>query len=317
MRSVRRRIRQLRLGFVGPLLTLALLFEFPVSARAYGTVTRSLDEALELDAGASCLDRQRLLANLELWLGHVPLQGVLRILVTGDASDKQRVTYEIRHVDRVERREFQPAPASCDDLHTLLGMSLALVLEKERMQQTWLLPPPPPQELTLWSAQFSLSHSLLLDSAYGLQLGADIGLTSLLHLRVEVLGQLARNNTIPNSKGTFDLWFPAAAFEVCAGAQLYPSMRFALCSGALLGAIIGHGLHGYAPNNTVAGAWLGWRTGVRFDVLLGLHWLIDVDVVSRIYSPAIVVESQYGLTPERHEPGSTGVALSIGPALSF
>jgi hypothetical protein len=182
------------------------------------------------------------------------------------------------------------------------------------MQQTWLVMPPLQRAPLLWSAQLSAAQGVLFDVSFGIQLGADIGITSLLHLRVDVLAQFALNNTILGSRGRFDLQLTAGAFEVCAGGQPQPGMRLALCSGLVAGAVIAHG-HGYAQNYTDAGAWLAWRSGVRFELLLGLPWLIDLDVVSRIYSPAIEADTPHGSA--RREPTMAGLALSVGPALSF
>jgi hypothetical protein len=273
-----------------------------------------LDAALELRAGATCLDKERVLAHIKMWLSHEPMTSALRIRVVGDAKDRQRVSYEIQRDGRVGRREFHPAPSSCDDLHAILGLMIALALDSERLQQTWLAQEPPRQLPVLLTTQLSASQGMLLDFALGLQLGVDIGLSPLLHLRGEVLAQLAWDNKIAGSRGSFDLWLPAAAFAVCAGGQAQPRLRLALCSGFVAGAVIAKG-SGYSPNYTEVGASLAWRSGVRFELDLGLRWLVDLEVVSRIYYPAFQADSRDGAL--RREPNVAGLALSIGPALTF
>jgi hypothetical protein len=283
----------------------------PGVAQGTTPVTRSLAETIDVRPGATCLDKTRLLAHVKMWLSDPHISEGLRIRVTGDAKDRSHVAYDIEAAGQSGHREFRPAPTSCDDLHALLGLTIALALESPRMARDWL-PRPAPKQPIVAAIQASTSFGVLVDAALGLQAGADVPLAPSLQLRLDVLSMFAWDNTISDSRGRFDALLGAAAGAVCAGGWPDQHLRLSVCVGLVAGAVTAWG-HGYAPNDSSLGPWVAARSGVRFEVVLGLRWILDLDVISRLYSPAFRATSSGGEL--RREPGSTGLALSLGPSI--
>jgi hypothetical protein len=64
------------------------------------------------------------------------------------------------------------------------------------------------------------------------------------------------------------------------------------------------------------GLWLSIRSGVRLEARLGILWVLDVEVFSRILAPSFNARRS-SAEPLSRPSDPTGVAVSLGPALSF
>jgi hypothetical protein len=275
--------------------------------------TRSLTEVLTLEPGASCLERERLIAHVKMWLGGDRVDASVQIQVHGDPVDRQKLWFELARGGQSSRRSFEPAPDSCDDAHAVMGLSIALALDAERLRDT-VAPQPAVPRLKLLSAQAAFAFDLLPDASLGGALGGELGLLPWLSARADVLVQYSWADTISGSSGHFDSLWAGGSLQVCAGGRADPRLRIALCVGLASGAVHAWGTD-YAPSSSETGLWLGVRSGLRFDLELGIDWLLDVDVMSAIVAPAFT--AQRGANELTRQSSSTAFMVSLGPALKF
>jgi hypothetical protein len=274
---------------------------------------RSLQQVLTLRAGASCLERDRLLAHVKMWLGGDRVDAAVRVRVQGDPADRRKLWFELERGGQSTRRSFDSAPDSCDDTHAVLGLSIAMAIDAERLRDT-LAPQPAPPRLRLLSLQPSLAYDVLPDVSLGVLLGGELGLLPWLGLRADALAHYSWDDTISGSTGHFDALLAGGSLQVCTGGRPDPKLRIALCVGMASGALHAWGTD-YAPSHAETGLWLGVRSGLRFHLTLGIDWLLDVDVMSAIVSPAFTADR--GATELARQPSSTGFMVSLGPALSL
>jgi hypothetical protein len=91
---------------------------------------RSLDEAVIIDPGLTCLDRATLLADLASWRDSPRVDLRVGIHVYGSTDDADTVTFEVRVRDEVVvERSFSPAPSKCADLHAVVALAIAIALD--------------------------------------------------------------------------------------------------------------------------------------------------------------------------------------------
>jgi len=274
---------------------------------------RVLAQVLTLEPGASCLERDRLLAHVKMWLGGERVDAGVRVRVHGDPADRRKLWFELERDGQSTRRSFDAAPDSCDDTHAVLGLSIAMAIDAERLRET-LAPLPAPPRLRLLSLQPSLAYDVLPDVSLGVLLGGELGLLPWFGLRADALVHYSWDDTISGSTGHFDALLAGGSLQACTGGRPDPTLRIALCVGLASGALHAWGTD-YAPSNAETGLWLGVRSGLRFHLTLGIDWLLDVDVMSAIVSPAFTADR--GATELARQPSSTGFMVSLGPALSL
>jgi hypothetical protein len=270
-------------------------------------------EHIRLVRGASCLDKERLVAHVNMWLEAGPPSDDVRVDVIGDTTNPQLIAFDIRRGARVRHRSFRAAPKSCDDLHAVLGLAIALAIDAERLQQLWLAPP---EFERRWLGELLLSGAsgVPLDAALGGQIGLEIAWTPWLYTRFELLTLVSRDNAISGSSGRFDTLIAAGSLQVCAGGEIDPRLRLAICAGGAAGMLHAWGT-GYAPNDASTGAWLGTRAGVRFELKFAMPWLLDVEVVSNALAPSFYARGQRGELTRRSN--ASGLMLSVGPGWVF
>ncbi|MEY4576799.1 MAG: hypothetical protein RL701_1502, partial [Pseudomonadota bacterium] len=109
---------------------------------------------LSLDPGATCLERDRLVARVVRWReqSDIDANSSLRVEVRGDARDPTRIFFfvELRGAEHTERTErvIEQAPSDCDQLHSAVALSIALALDASLSaahRHANILEDPPPQ----------------------------------------------------------------------------------------------------------------------------------------------------------------------------
>jgi len=276
---------------------------------------QSLSDAIQLQRGASCLEKARLVAHVKMWLNESRVSSELRVHVIGDTSNPLAIVFDIERGARVRRRAFQSAPKSCDDVHAVVGLAIALAIDAERMHLHWLEERPAFVPRWLGAVAFGASQGLPLDLAVGMQVGMEVSWSTWLSTRADLLTQFAWGNAISGTAGHFDTLLLAASLQLCAGGRPDPRLRLAVCTGAAAGALHAWGT-GYAPNDSNTGVWLAARNGVRFEAQLGVTWVLDIDLVSALSSPSFSAGASRG--GEQVRPASSSAfMLSLGPALVF
>jgi hypothetical protein len=286
----------------------------PLSSQSTTESEWTLAEAVALDPGASCLDRTRLIAHVKMWLGGDRVDRKTRVRVHGDAVDRRKLWFEIARGKEQSRRAFEPAPESCDDVHAVMGLAIALAIDAERLQQALLPKAPELPKLRLVSLHASAAYDVLPDDSFGVGLGGELSLLSWLGVRADAFVQHSWHDTILGSRRHFAAALAAGSLSLCTGGRPDPHVRLALCTGLSLGAVHAWGTD-YVPSRSDTGVWIAVRSGARIHATLGIDWLLDAEVFSAIESPA------FSATRENAElvrpPSSTGFMLSLGPALLF
>ena len=157
---------------------------------------QSLSDAIQLQRRASCLEKARLVAHVKMWLNENSVSSELRVRVIGDTSNPLAIVFDIERGARVRRRAFQSAPKSCDDVHAVVGLAIALAIDAERMHLHWLDDHPP--FVPRWLGAFGLgaSHGLPLDLALGTQVGMEVSWSTWLSTRADLLTQFSWGNAI-------------------------------------------------------------------------------------------------------------------------
>lgn len=284
---------------------------------------RALDNAIQVEQGATCLEQTRIVGHVRMWLGrHVDVTD-LKVTLTGDRSLATALTIEIRRGEHRRTRVFGDAPVDCDELHAVVGLAVALAIDATALASVLSLPKdrghasqdqasPPVLRL---AGLASLGSDVLPGISLGLKLDAELALMAWLGARLEVFAHHSRDNTIAGSRGRFDSSLLAGALQLCAGGQLEPNLRLSLCSGPALGALRVDG-RGYSPSHSSTGLWLAVQSGVRIELLLGLRWALDLNVISAVITPHFEATRSDGSLLSR-APSATGFVVNFGPAFDF
>jgi hypothetical protein len=250
-----------------------------------------------------------------MWLGKDLVSRGVVVHVHGDPHHTHALVFDIVNDGVSRHRSFDPSPESCDDAHAVVGLAIALAIDAERTQQLLQDAQPPAERLRHFSLSAASSYDVLPGAALGVQLGSELGLAPWLGVRTELLSHYSWQNTIAGSRGRFDALLLAAAVRVCAGGHPDARLRLALCVGPASGAVHAWG-SGYAPSSAATGFWLAIVSGVRIEALLGLRFVLDLDVISAVYAPSFSAQQSRGGELTRRA-DATGFALSLGPAFAF
>ncbi len=287
------------------------------AAHAQASVPQhALQTAISVEPGASCLQQPRLVDHIATWLGRTQIRADVRVVVRGDASDPRRISFDLIQDARSRTRVFDSSPEICGDMHAVVGLAIALAIDAEAMNHvTPTMGEPTAPRRMLLTVQASLAYEVLPELSLGGQIGTEVELLSWLSLRIDAFVQHSRRDTLAGSNGTFDATLFAGAIAACTGGRVDPHLRLSLCSGLAGGGIYGQG-DGFAPNRSDTGPWLSVRSGVRFEIMLGVPWLLDLDVVSALVSPTFESGPE-GAAARVRTPSSTALEVSLGPAIVF
>lgn len=277
-----------------------------------GVAAQSLSAAVSLDPGLRCLERERLLAHVKMWLGSARVHAGLRVRVSQDAAGAY---FDIEQEGTTRRRVFSGLPQSCDDVHAVIGFALALAIDAARLQREWLAANPAFAPRWLLGAQVSVGYAVLPEAALGFALNAERSWAPWFSSRLDVFSLYSWSQGIAGSAGRFDALLAAAALQVCAGGQPDPRLRTSVCAGAALGFVHAWG-DDYARDRAGTALWIAARSGLRFELQTRPAWILDLDVISYIRAPAYRTRAAEGRELTRR-PDSTGFLVSLGPAFTF
>ena len=111
------------------MLGLAWLLVGPAGERAAST--HALWDAIDVDPGATCLDKARLLEHVARWLGRKEIDARIRVEVSGHETRTDVASFRVtRGEGRVAERTLDPAPLPCADLHA--GLAFAIFIKDMR-----------------------------------------------------------------------------------------------------------------------------------------------------------------------------------------
>jgi hypothetical protein len=301
------------LGLLGLVIALgAGLARAQAPARAS---TIAIEQAIDVDPGATCLDARRLGAHVRTWLGRSRVAADLRVRVQGDPRSARRVEFELVRGASRGRREFDPTPEGCDETHAVVGLAIALAIDAELL--AGLVQPEPPSEpwppFALLTFELGGGYDVLPEFSLGARAGVELGLLDWLSARAELFAEHAPGIRIAPSPGTFDATLFAGDLRVCAGGALVRPLRIALCGGPAAGAVHARG-RDFASSYAPTGAWFGIISGLRLAWTPGVTLVLDVDMAVPLRAPAFRVDRSQD-EDLRREPSTAGLMLRLGVGL--
>jgi len=260
-----------------------------------GTVP--LGDAIVLRAGSTCLERERLTAQVRSWIDLERIDARLVVEVVGDPTQPQRLAFSLRRGDDVIAvRRFDPAPARCADLHSVVGLAIALAIDATLLENLQREPdpepspddevdppidpppkdPPPvvtppkdprgegprPRSWALWS---EITGLLSIGAPPGLGGGARFGLYGRWRETIDLGAGMVAQSSGAEPIGTGMALFSVAAgrVDVCAGPRL-GRVRLRGCTGLIAGAALAAG-QGFDQDATIRVPWVAVPVGARLE----------------------------------------------------
>jgi hypothetical protein len=297
-----------------------------------------LDAAIEVNPGATCLDREMLVRRVARWLQRDHIEADLRVIVQGDRTRANAVAFVIDRGqgDRAVRR-VDNAPADCDQFHSALALSIALAIDAtlrgesagdadtnlpsdEELLEKPKRPEPPYFRLAF--AAFGQATAGLLTSVSGALSGRlDIGLVPWLDLRLGALATALTNQNFARAPGTFSIELLAARLDVCLTHTMASRLRMVACAGGMQGGLRTRGQEDRdLSSDSGVGFWMAWVGGVEAQAEL-LPWLAiaaSVDLVVPLARHRIVVtDPDTHLVVDERKLTAVAVLVGAGPVFRF
>jgi hypothetical protein len=290
----------------------------PPPVPALDEPTVPLGDALVVRAGATCLDNDRLVAQIRTWFDRDRIDARLVVDVVGDEHDPRKLAFSIRRGEQIIAvRRFEPAPDRCADLHAVVGLAIALAIDATlletvagnprrppdpptRTPDPWLetIPrarPPAarPRPWRLWgevAAQLSIGAPL--DVGGGARAGLRASWRRILDLGVGAFALSSGREPIGVGSAVFSA--VAGRFDVCAGPP-WPRLRPRGCVGVIAGAALAAG-DGYEVDKTTRLPWVAIPFGIDLEINLAprLDLLIGIEGLPAVLRPSFGADSEMG-----------------------
>jgi hypothetical protein len=105
---------------------------------------RTLADALTVEPGTTCLEREALLADIRSWRDDDQIDQRIAIRVRGSSDDPHSLAFAVWFGDElVIERSFDQAPESCTDLHAVVALAIAIALDDALPVELGIVDPPP------------------------------------------------------------------------------------------------------------------------------------------------------------------------------
>jgi hypothetical protein len=274
-----------------------------------------LGAAIDVTAGATCLDAARLEGQVGTWLGRTSVPAGVRVHVRGDERDPRAVAFAIERHGKAYERRFDQLPEDCADATAVIGLAVALAVDANALRSVL----PPPEEASkprraLLALQVGAGFQVMPAASVGPVVGVEVGLLDWLGARVDAFSQFSWGNSIEGTTGVFDTALAAAVPQLCAGGAASDRVVLELCSGAGFGVLHAQG-RGYAVSRSATGSWVVAVGGIRLIAKLGIPWVVDLGAVLPLRVPAFRADTSLG--PSYLQPSPAGTVLMVGPGLLF
>lgn len=301
--------------------------------RAPTPTTRSLQAALQVRPGATCLSAETLADHVRLWLGSDEIAVGVSVEVDGDPTRRSAAVITVRTPAGVIERPFDQGPPGCSDLHAVIGLAIAMAIDasvlatlgyevieapaapqavdNERppmLTRREPQPPAPAPRRGRLRAYASVRGGLWLGMVPGIagggQLHIELGWREWFELRAGVLGGYGGRR--PLGAGTVELGLVAGRLDACFGLQRR-RLRPRLCVGSAAGAFQAMG-RGFEAATDAVSPWVSAALAVELRVVTTRVFAVDItlDAVIPFLKPVVAVRD-----PDK--PGMIGDAVNFAP----
>lgn len=308
-------------------------------------------DALSLEPGATCLEHDRLTEQVVTWLERDALDPRLTVVVEGDDVEVRTLRFTLQDRGRpIAERTFAPGPSSCDDLHSVVALAIALAVDATVLESVGIASTPPPvvpepvpgppnpprprpstaaiepsplpdlspRPLPPWALRGQLRGLLTVGVpptlGGGGQLGLEAGWRGLVDLQ---LGALATSSgSQPAGEGTLTIALIAGRADVCVGPQLR-RVRPRVCGGALAGSALAQG-RGFLRDYRTTLPWVAVALGGDVRVGVGPRTALSfgLDGLVSLVRPVFDVAEEPQARELRELP-RLGAALGMGVVVSL
>lgn len=307
---------------------------------------QTLADALIVEPGMTCLDRETMLAHIRSWRDRDQIDPQIAIRVRGSSDDPRSLGFVLWFGDAVViERGFDEAPDSCSDLHAVVGLAIAIALDDALPVELGIVEPAPaPVEQALAGEgdvpEFTEEpHDtpprrrpvLALTGAAGAFVGVtprpsfggllSFDIRPLEHFDVRI-GALATH--LPGFEldaagfgGRVAVTVAAGRVDLCWGTAPR-RVRARVCGGAAGGATISAG-RGYTNDFRRSMPWFAGLVGADLSAqLIGPLWLeLRAEGVFPLQRTVLDVRSPGGQLLARERFAVAGVIVSVGPRIEF
>jgi hypothetical protein len=296
-----------------------------------------LHERISVEAGATCLDRRRLIRRVARWLERDRIDARIDVRVRGDEEQAYGVTFTVhRSTDdtRAAVRTIHDAPHDCDQFHSALALSIALAIDATLLEMATaeqaeplpddeeLLGPPEPEE----PAYLRLAGALLGQAGSGVLTGVSLGFggrfelgpAPWLDLRLGAFYTVVDDQEIGSLDGQFSADVLAGRVDLCGVVQPADELRLLVCGGAGVGRFHTIG-EGFSPSTEQSELWVAAVFGLEAQIRAAdwLHVAVGVDLLLPTARRRIQAVSPGGEVADDVTVTSTGIVVGVGPVFRF
>lgn len=312
-------------------------------------------DALALDPGATCLEHDRLVEQVVTWLERDELDPRLTVVVVGDPIEVRTLRFTLQ--DRgtpIAERTFVPGPSSCDDLHSVVALAIALAVDATVLESVGIAPAPPREPAPApapaprpeptptptiepsplpdlaprprpWVLRASLRGLLTVGVpptlGGGGQLGLEAGWRDLVDVQLGVLATSAGAQPVDagaqsSGEATLTVSLVAGRADACVGPRLR-RVRPRLCGGVLAGAALAEG-RGFRDDYRATLPWLAVALGgdVRVGLSARTALSFGLDGLVSLVRPVFDVREDFEVRQLRDLP-RFGAAIGMGVVVTL
>lgn len=295
---------------------------------------QSVGEAIDLQAGPTCLEEERLERRVARWLKRDTIEAGLRIWVRGGPSEN-RVRFTLRRDgDYRTQRDLGEVPGDCGDRHAAVALAIALAIDAgqlgslaeveeepaapERSKLIMNAPAEPLWEPGLAiSAIGGLGVGLLTAVAPAAAATVHIGFHQQFEVRLSGLWSGLFSHGVPGVSVKYDATVVAGSVGLC-GVVRGVFFELATC-GQMYGGMFRTESEGLASSGVVRSDY--WAAGLGLDFRLRLsgplYLRTGVDMILPFAAAKLVVLDAFGIVDKSQSLSPAAVFIGAGPMLRF
>jgi hypothetical protein len=288
---------------------------------------QALADAIQVHAGATCLEATAVAEEVASWLGTETADADVWVQVDGSPDDPRVVSFRVGRGDRLLAvRRFSPGPERCEHLQAALALAIALAIKVSLLDE--IVGPPEPvarEKPTLETREpWTLSGGALAAFgvfprvAFGAGVEAQRALPSDLAVRLGVVGLAAWTMNLAGAPGTFDAQIFAGRLDGCVRRDLARRFSAGGCFGLLVGALSSQG-HAFPSSRSASTAWTAVASALEMGVGVTDHWSLDTEItlIEPLHRTQVGVLSANGDVVEARDLSSVGATVSVGASYRF